>query len=159
SEFCFGNAQRPDAMGLGFFLGDSTGPSLFGHIGDDAGFQAMLMLFADSGRGVAIMANSENGILVGDWLVENIAPAYGWEGYLPPKRSRIGASAVLQTLARSRGVEAALRAYHELKGGQAPRYRPDRDTLISLAYWLQRQGKPEDALRAAKLAAQEYPDY
>jgi CubicO group peptidase (beta-lactamase class C family)/putative intracellular protease/amidase len=158
-DLCLGNAQHPDAIGLGFFLGDSTRPSLFGHIGDDAGFQAMLMMFADSGRGVAIMANSENGILVGDWLAESIAQEYGWEGFVPPDRPRVGASAVLETVARAKGTAAALQAYRALKKGQEPRYRPDRETLISLAYWLGRQGKPEDALRTAQLAAGEYPDY
>jgi CubicO group peptidase (beta-lactamase class C family)/putative intracellular protease/amidase len=159
TEFGLGGARHPDAMGLGFFLGDPTRPGLFGHIGDDAGFQAMLMMDADSGRGVAVMANSENGILVGDWLVENIAQEYGWEGHRPPDRPRVGAGAVLQVVARSKGTQTALQAYRELKKGQAPRYRPDRETLISLAYWLQRRGKPDDALRAARLAAAEHPDY
>jgi hypothetical protein len=31
-----------DRMGLGFFLGNAAHPDLFGHIGDDEGFQAML---------------------------------------------------------------------------------------------------------------------
>jgi CubicO group peptidase (beta-lactamase class C family) len=159
SEFCFGNPRYPDAMGLGFFLGDSTRPTLFGHVGDDAGFQAMVMMFADSGKGVAIMANSENGILVGDWLVESIAQECGWKGYIQPGRPRVGPAALLQTIARSKGTEAALGAYRKLKGGHAPRYLPDRETLISLAYWLQRRGKSEDALRAAKLAAEDSPDY
>jgi CubicO group peptidase (beta-lactamase class C family)/putative intracellular protease/amidase len=159
TEFCLGGARHPDTMGLGFFLGDPTRPGLFGHIGDDAGFQAMLMMDADSGRGVAVMANSDNGILVGDWLVENIAHEYGWEGYRPPDRPRVGAGAVLRVVAHSRGTEAALRAYRGLKEEREPRYRPDRETLISLAYWLQRQGRRDDALRAAQLAAAEHPDY
>jgi putative intracellular protease/amidase len=146
-------------MGLGFFLGDPTGPSLFGHIGDDAGFEAMLCMFGDSGQGVAIMTNSENGLLVADWLTESIAQEYGWKGYMPPSRPRVGASVVLRMAARSKGTEAALQTYRQLKKDQAPRYRPDRETLISLAYWLLQQGKQEDALRTAKLAAEDYPDY
>ena len=69
-EIALGNEQHHDRMGLGFFLGDATRPDLFGHIGDDPGFQATLMMFADSGQGVAVMANSENGILLGDYLIE-----------------------------------------------------------------------------------------
>lgn len=34
------NSQHSDRMGLGFFLGDAQRPDLFGHIGDDEGFQA-----------------------------------------------------------------------------------------------------------------------
>jgi len=33
------NSQHADRMGLGFFLGDAQRPDLFGHIGDDEGFQ------------------------------------------------------------------------------------------------------------------------
>ena len=104
-ELALGNDQHPDAMGLGFFLGDKTRPDLFGHIGDDAGFEAMLMMFADSGRGVAIMSNSENGILVGDYLTEKIAKEFGWQGYVPPKRRRIGPMlAKLQEQAQGTGT-------------------------------------------------------
>jgi CubicO group peptidase (beta-lactamase class C family)/putative intracellular protease/amidase len=159
SRSSIGDARHPDAMGLGFFLGTATPPSVFGHIGDTAGFQTMLTMYADSGRGVVVMANSENGILVGDWLTESIAREFGWKGYVPPDRPRVGPGAVLRKVARSKGPAAALQAYRELKKGQAPRYRPDRETLISLAYWLQSQGKAKEALRAAKLAAEEFPDY
>jgi len=51
TEFALGNGSHPDRMGLGFFLGDEARPDLFGHIGDDEGFQAMLAMFGDSGRG------------------------------------------------------------------------------------------------------------
>ena len=62
SEISLGSKEHPDRMGLGFFLGDATYPDLFGHIGDDEGFQAILMMFADTGKGVAIMAK------LGAWL-------------------------------------------------------------------------------------------
>jgi len=85
-EIALGNEQHRDRMGLGFFLGDEMRPDLFGHIGDDAGFQAMLLMFADSGQGAVIMANSQYGIMLGDFLLEQIAKEYGWKNYVPSNR-------------------------------------------------------------------------
>lgn len=85
-EIALGNEQHRDRMGLGFFLGDEVRPDLFGHIGDDEGFQAMLMMFGDSGQGAVIMANSQHGIMLGDFLCEQIAKEYGWKNYVPSDR-------------------------------------------------------------------------
>ena len=85
-EISLGDEQHRDRMGLGFFLGDETRPDLFGHIGEDQGFQAMLLMFADAGQGAAIMCNSDFGILLGDSLLEKIAKEYGWKNYVPSDR-------------------------------------------------------------------------
>lgn len=85
-EIALGNAQHRDRMGLGFFLGDESRPGLFGHIGDDEGFQAMLMMFADSGKGAALMANSQYGIMLGDFLFEQIAREYSWKDFVTSDR-------------------------------------------------------------------------
>lgn len=85
-EIALGNEQHRDRMGLGFFLGDETRPDLFGHIGDDEGFQAMMMMFADSGKGAVVMANSQYGIMLGDFLFEQIAKEYSWKGFVASDR-------------------------------------------------------------------------
>jgi CubicO group peptidase (beta-lactamase class C family) len=85
-ELALGNEQHRDRMGLGFFLGDETRADLFGHIGSDEGFQAMLMMFGDTGQGAAIMCNSDYGILLGDFVLDQIAREYGWKGYAPSGR-------------------------------------------------------------------------
>ena len=85
-EIALGNAQHRDRMGLGFFLGDETRPDLFGHIGDDEGFQAMMMMFADSGKGAVVMANSQHGIMLGDFLLEQIAKEYSWKDFVASDR-------------------------------------------------------------------------
>jgi len=85
-EISLGDAQHRDRMGLGFFLGDETRPDLFGHIGDDQGFQSMLMMFADTGQGAAIMANSDSGITLGDFLLDQIARERGWKKYVSSGR-------------------------------------------------------------------------
>lgn len=85
-EIALGDEQHRDRMGLGFFLGDETRPDLFGHIGDDEGFQAMMIMFADSGKGAVVMANSQHGIMLGDFLLEQIAKDYSWKNFVSSGR-------------------------------------------------------------------------
>ncbi len=82
-EPTWGDKRNPDRMGLGFFLGDSTRPARFGHIGDDEGFTAILIMFGDTGQGAAIMVNSEMGIVLANLVLANVAKEYGWH-FRPP---------------------------------------------------------------------------
>jgi len=82
-EPTWGDKQHPDRMGLAFFLGDSLRPARFGHIGDDEGFSAILIMFGDTGQGAAIMVNSEMGIALANFVLANIAKEYGWH-FEPP---------------------------------------------------------------------------
>jgi CubicO group peptidase (beta-lactamase class C family) len=159
TEFCFGDEQHADRMGLGFFLGDESRADLFGHIGDDAGFEAILTLHGDSGQGAAIMANSELGILLGDCLIESIAQEYGWENHRAPNRPQIGAVAALLAIAHMKDVQAALEQYLLFKRTQPIRYVPDQNTLLIFSYCLLASNQIESALEAMKLEIQEYPDF
>jgi hypothetical protein len=87
-EPTWGDKLNPDRMGLGFFLGDSTRPARFGHIGDDEGFAAILIMFGDTGQGAVIMANSETGIELANLVLANVAKEYGWR-YSPPLYPKI----------------------------------------------------------------------
>jgi len=158
-EIALGDERHRDRMGLGFFLGDATRPDLFGHIGDDPGFQAMLMMFADSGQGVAVMANSENGILLGDYLIERIAKEYGWKGYVPTVRQRIGAASVLLVVFQTEGVNASLDAYRELKLERLPRYSVTKNSLIALGYAVYSAGSLRGAIDVMKIAVHDNPQY
>ena len=84
SEPTWGDKRNPDRMGLGFFLGDSLRPERFGHIGDDEGFAAVLILFGDTGQGAVIMVNSELGIVLANLVLASIAKEYDWR-YTPPR--------------------------------------------------------------------------
>ena len=80
-----GTKDDRDGMGYGFFVGKSNGR--FGHIGGNVGYQATLVMFADTGSGVAIMTNSDVGLTVGNVLLDRIAEVYGWHYSAPPPPS------------------------------------------------------------------------
>lgn len=76
-----GTPSSPDRMGYGFFVGNGH---RFGHIGGNVGYQASLIMFADSGKGAVIMTNSDIGLQAGNVLLDSIANVYGWDYVAPP---------------------------------------------------------------------------
>jgi len=145
-----------DQVGLGFFLGQGRNPQEFGHNGADEGFQAVLIMFADSGNGVAIMANSDNGINVADRLTQSIAKEYGWN-YTPEPMS---AADLLMVVARVKGPQAVIARYSELKkAGAASPYPLDENTLIALGYHFLFAGQTDSSLQILQLEVQDYPKY
>jgi tetratricopeptide (TPR) repeat protein len=139
-------------VGLGFFLGNER-PDQFGHDGADEGFQALLLMFADSGQGVAIMGNSDNFLRLTPYLLESISKEYGWK-YTPERRA---AADALMLVAASKGTQAALDEYSYLKKAALWQYHVDEGTLNALGYDLLSQNKLEDAVRVFKLNVEEYP--
>jgi CubicO group peptidase (beta-lactamase class C family) len=145
-----------DQVGLGFFLGQYKNPHMFGHEGDDDGFQAMLVMFSDTGKGVAIMADSDNGGTVENQVMQSVAKEYAWN-YTPDPPS---AAELLLLVAEVKGPQAALTRYDELKkAGSSSPYVLDENTLLPLAYKFLYGGQPDVAIRTFKLQVQEYPKY
>jgi|SRR5271166_2745521 len=66
-----------DQAGLGFFI-EKDDPDQFGHNGADEGFQAILTMNAGTGKGLAIMANSDRGIAAAQFVVQAVAQEYKW---------------------------------------------------------------------------------
>lgn len=139
-------------VGLGFFLGGGGNPAAFGHDGDDEGFQARLVMFSDSGKGVAMMANSDAGLTVADFLQESIAKEYGW--HYAMERNPVD---VLWLVADVRGAAAAMQKYQEFKKSAAKGL--DENCLLQVAYRILFEGKTDDAIQVFKLQVQEYPKY
>jgi hypothetical protein len=48
------------------------------------GYQATLVMFADTGDGVVIMTNSDVGLTAGNALLNRIAEVYSWNYVAPP---------------------------------------------------------------------------
>jgi tetratricopeptide (TPR) repeat protein len=140
------------AAGLGFFI-DHDNPGVFGHNGADEGFQALLTMNAETGKGVAIMANSDNGIAVGDFLLRRVAQEYGWNY----KASEQGAFGQLVLIAKMKGARAALERYTELKKSQSAGNKIEEGTLNGLGYTLLSSGQTQDAIAVFERNVHEYP--
>ncbi len=139
-------------VGLGPFLQEGNNPEEFGHNGSDEGFQANLIMFADSGKGVVIMANSDHGLAVANFLVLAIAKEYGWN-----YTTHQDPSEILGLIASARGTPAALQKYAEFKKFSLTGL--DENTLIQLAYHLLFDGQTDAAIQVFKLQVQDYPKY
>jgi len=159
TEPMFGDAEVPDRMGLGFFVGGPGRSDRFGHIGTNEGFQALLEMSSETGQGVAIMTNSSIGILVGLLLRSQVAREYRWK--VPDAGGLIDAEGVTSwyLAARSKGAPAALALYDgaKSKGSVDPlRYR---ESLISLGYLLAFDGRLQDSVAVLERCVQENPEY
>ncbi|HKW35906.1 MAG TPA: serine hydrolase [Candidatus Acidoferrum sp.] len=136
--------------GLGFFV-EKENPGQFGHNGADEGFQALLTMNSETGKGVAIMADSDNGITAASYVLRRLAQEYAWnykfEGPVP----------TMGTLARARGVQAALDRYAEMKkSGELQGEQAER-SLNQLGYSLLYSGHENDAITVFQRNVREFP--
>jgi len=138
-----------DQAGLGFFL-DKENPGEFGHGGSDEGFQALLMMNGDTGNGVAIMADSDNGNFLEDLILRRVAKEYAWNHKAP---ENVGGQLFL--INNLKGSTTALQRYDELK--KAGNTAVNEQTLNTLGYRLLYSGKDEEAIEVFRKNVQEYP--
>ena len=136
-------------VGLGLFF-EKDNPGQFGHNGADEGFQALLTMNADTGNGIAIMADSDNGISVAVDVLRRVAQEYGWNYKMGPQDP----SDELLLFAKIKSTSIALQRYDELK--QKPG-AVDEHTLNTLGYRLLYGGNEADAVTVFQKNVQEYP--
>lgn len=141
-----------DPIGLAFFL-EKKNPDEFGHNGADEGFQANLMMLADSGKGIALMGNSDAFFNVAPYVFRVVERDYNWKYQAAP----MGAGQVLMLTGDFRGTPAALSFYKKIKQGEVPEYTVDEGTLNQLGYHLLRQKKNDDAIRIFQMNVEQYP--
>jgi CubicO group peptidase (beta-lactamase class C family) len=139
-------------MGLAFFI-DKRNPAQFGHGGADWAFQAVLIAFADNGKGAVIMTNSDNGFYVIDRLIESIAHEYHWNY----KSLDQNAGAVLGAIAMAEGAQAVIQKYRDLKGGTSSRYHLNESSLDQVGHTLLESGKTVDAIEVFTANVRYYP--
>lgn len=140
-----------DGAGLGFFV-EKENPGQFGHNGADEGFQALLTMNSETGKGVAIMADSDNGISAADYVLRRVAQEYAWT-----YKFEGGEAPTLGIIARARGAQAALDRYAELrKSGELTGEREEA-SLNQLGYSLLYSGHEKDAITVFQRNVQEFP--
>lgn len=140
-------------FGIGFAVSKDH-PGEFGHDGADEGFQAMLVMNSETGQGVALMANSDYGILVAQEYARSLAKEYNWK-YKPEARS---AFLQLELLGKLKGLDALLAKYDELKNSGDAKNRPQEHVLNGIGYDYLRAGKAEDSIRIFQKNVEEYPE-
>lgn len=136
--------------GLGFFP-EQENPGGFGHNGADEGFQALLTMNWQTGKGAALMANSDNGIAVADLLLRSIAKEYGWHykfEELPPR---------LRLVAMVRGAQVALDRVAELKKTGALTDEAAENEVNRMGYMLLFGGHEQDAIKVFQRNVKDYP--
>jgi len=140
-------------FGIGFGLSKDR-PGEFEHNGADEGFQALLKMNSDTGQGVALMANSDYGILVAEEFLRSLAKEYNWE-YKPRPRSEF---LKLELVGKVQGVDAMLATYDQLKTSSDGKNRPEERVLNGIGYDYLRAGKMDDTIRIFRKNVAEFPE-
>jgi CubicO group peptidase (beta-lactamase class C family) len=143
-----------EGSGLGIFLPEDR-PGEFGHYGADEGFQAVLMMNADTGEGFAAMSNSDNGLNLSEEYMRAVRKEYGWRYQDATPRS---SGQEMMLIAKLRGADAALRKYDEAKSVGDPKKLPEEFVLNQLGHDFLRSAKTDDAIKIFKKNAQEHAD-
>src|SRR5690348_6507975 len=65
-------------LGLGVFLGGTGRSFHFEHGGDNDGFHAEVMMYPETGQGVAIMTNGDGGAALIPEILDALADEYHW---------------------------------------------------------------------------------
>ena len=116
--------------GLGLDLDTLSGQALFHHDGANEGFRSSLLAF-DSGDGLVVMTNSDNGGEVMGEILRTIAVEYHWPSELGP-------------LIRTRAVEAPKNLARYLGGYQVTRFSQMAVSRQGDALVLQLPGAPPE---------------
>ena len=74
--------QADEHMGVGFFVGWDGAQARFGHTGGNEGFRCEYVAYQQGGFAAAVMSNSDSGAAVVSAMLQAIASAYGWPGYV-----------------------------------------------------------------------------
>ena len=141
-----------DGTGIGFAV-PTERPGEFGHNGADEGFQALLVMNWQTGQGAALMANSDNGVMVADEVARSIAKEYGWK-YAQARRP----FEELVLTAKVGGTEAALARYDELRNSGDEKKRPPEFVLNAMGYMALQEGKKDEAIQLFARNVKEFPD-
>ncbi len=73
----------------GFGLGPEVQPLYFSHNGANEGFQGIFIGLKQGGKGVVVMTNSDNGLLLADEIVHAVAKVYGWPALQPQPKTAV----------------------------------------------------------------------
>jgi CubicO group peptidase (beta-lactamase class C family)/predicted transcriptional regulator YdeE len=140
-----------DEAGLGLFM-EKDNPGQFGHNGADEGFQALLTMNADTGNGIALMADSDNGISVMNYVLRRVAKEYAWN-----YKMESDVAGDLFLIVKLKGTSKALAQYDAMKQSKDGASPIHEAILNSVGYRLLYGGKEQDAVEVFEKNVREYP--
>lgn len=142
---------QPERFGLGFRLRED--PRYFGHGGWVEGYRSQLVAYSDTGSGVALMTNSDNGRFLLSMLADSVAKEYGWEGhaFLPH-----GPYVTADLIVRLKGVDTALAWFKEQHAAGVPEHQ-STESLNALGYDLLQRGEVAGAVKVFEANAALFP--
>jgi CubicO group peptidase (beta-lactamase class C family) len=143
--------KQSDGFGLGFQL--EEGSDRFGHGGSNEGFQSLLIAFSESGSGVALMANGDNGPLLFERFAASVAAEYGWKSFQHRLESPLMTA---DLLGRLKGAEAVIAWFNVMKAKAPPGRLPP--LLGRVGYGMLLSGKHADAQKMLKAHLELFPD-
>lgn len=75
--------------GLGLSVRGATARKYFYHNGSNAGYKAVILAYPDTGDGVVILTNGDQGFQLSEAIVRAVAVEYGWPDYHPAQRATV----------------------------------------------------------------------
>lgn len=144
--------EERDSSALGWMLGSANG--MFWHNGGTQGYRASMRMYSETGDGIVILTNSDNGQDIMPALMNAVAAHWQWMGYTPRTLSPIVAA---KLIASQRGIERGLAEYRAMRESQPPRFFGPGD-LNGWGYMLMEQRRTDDAIRVFSDNVGYYPD-
>lgn len=134
-----------------FMVNNETVPVIT-HDGGINGFTTTIVRFPKEKNLIVMLDNTGTGFL--DRLSNSIAKIIYNQPYEPPKLSIVS---ILGDTIKSKGIEAGIAQYRDLKAKQASTYDFAESELNQLGYQLLRNGKRKEAIEIFKLNVEAYP--
>jgi CubicO group peptidase (beta-lactamase class C family) len=130
---------------------DKLNPGQFSHNGENEGFEGLMTMNWKTGNGLVMMANSNNGEYLWDFVMRSVDKEYGWNYKFA------GQPRTLPLVAKIRGVQAALQQFAALKAAGTPEDKVGEGDLNQVGYLLLASGRIQDAITVFLRNVEEYP--
>jgi len=140
----------PDGGAQCFHM-DAPNPGQFSHNGENEGFEGLLNMNWKTGNGLVMLANSNNGEYLWDFITRAVAREYGWNYKFS------GQPKTLLLVARLRGADVVLRQFSALKAAGVPEDQAGEKDLNEIGYAFVARGNYRDAITVFQRNVREYP--
>lgn len=143
--------EQMSSSALGLMIGPD---GMFWHNGGTEGFRAQLRMLAESGDGIVLLSNSDNGMDVFGAVTNAVAAERQWPNFAPRTMSPVVRA---RLIASARGVERGLSEYRAMRDAGEERLFAPGD-LNAWGYVLLEQQRSAEAVRVFNENVISYPE-